>query len=74
VTIQAHPTLYKVSEEHFSCETNLTIHNKNKYFTIVQCKSVLCLIPGSAKAKGREPKSCLGQVFNYKLGINVPVH
>ena len=24
--------------------------------------------PGSAKANGREPKSCLGQVFNFKLG------
>ncbi len=23
---------------------------------------------GSAKANGREPKSCLGQVFNFKLG------
>ncbi len=24
--------------------------------------------PGSAKANGREPKSCLGRVFNFKLG------
>jgi hypothetical protein len=23
---------------------------------------------GSAMSNGREPKSCLGQVFNYKLG------
>jgi hypothetical protein len=23
--------------------------------------------PGSAKANGREPKSCLGRVFNFKL-------
>jgi hypothetical protein len=23
---------------------------------------------GSAKANGREPKTCLGRVFNYKLG------
>ncbi len=23
--------------------------------------------PGSAKANGREPKSCLDQVFNFKL-------
>jgi hypothetical protein len=23
---------------------------------------------GRAKANGREPKSCLGQVFNFKLG------
>ncbi len=23
---------------------------------------------GSAKANGREPKSCLGQVFNFKFG------
>ncbi len=25
-------------------------------------------VPGSVKAKGREPKSCLGQVFNFKCG------
>jgi hypothetical protein len=24
--------------------------------------------PGSAKAYGREPETCLGRVFNYKLG------
>jgi len=24
--------------------------------------------PGSSKAKGREPKSCLGRVFKFKLG------
>jgi len=24
--------------------------------------------PGSAEANGREPKSCLGRVFNFKLG------
>ncbi len=23
---------------------------------------------GSVKANGREPKTCLGRVFNYKLG------
>jgi len=23
---------------------------------------------GSAKANGREPKSCLGRVFNFKVG------
>jgi hypothetical protein len=26
---------------------------------------------GSAKANGREPKSCLGRVFNFKLGCFV---
>jgi hypothetical protein len=26
---------------------------------------------GSAKASGREPKSCLGRVFNFKLGLFV---
>jgi hypothetical protein len=25
-------------------------------------------LAGSAKANGREPKSCLGRVFNFKLG------
>ncbi len=29
---------------------------------------------GSAKAKGRGPKTCLGQVFNYKLGSFEDVH
>jgi hypothetical protein len=24
--------------------------------------------PGSSKANGREPKSCLGRVFNFKSG------
>jgi len=24
--------------------------------------------PGSAISNGREPKSCLGRVFNFKLG------
>jgi hypothetical protein len=28
----------------------------------------LCHKPGSAKANGKEPKSCLGRVFNFKLG------
>jgi|APCry1669190288_1035285.scaffolds.fasta_scaffold169792_1 hypothetical protein len=27
--------------------------------------------PGSAKANGREPKSCLNRVFNFKLGCFV---
>ncbi len=26
------------------------------------------VLAGSAKANGREPKTCLGRVFNYKLG------
>ena len=26
---------------------------------------------GSTKANGREPKSCLGRVFNFKLGCFV---
>jgi hypothetical protein len=29
---------------------------------------------GSAKANRREPKTCLGQVFNYKLGCFDDVH
>jgi hypothetical protein len=27
-----------------------------------------CINLGSAKGNGREPKSCLGRVFNFKLG------
>ncbi len=34
-------------------------------------KIVLLLALGSAKANGREPKSCLGRVFNFKLGCFV---
>jgi len=29
---------------------------------------------GSAKANGREPKTCLGRVFNHKLGCFNDVH
>ncbi len=29
---------------------------------------------GSAKANGREPKTCLGRVFSYKLGCFDDVH
>jgi len=29
---------------------------------------------GSAKANGREPKTCQGRVFNYKLGCFPDVH
>jgi|CryBogDrversion2_8_1035294.scaffolds.fasta_scaffold219225_1 hypothetical protein len=29
---------------------------------------------GSAKANGREPKTCLDRVFNYKLGCFEDVH
>ncbi len=30
--------------------------------------------PGSVKANGREPTTCLGRVFNYKLGCFESVH
>jgi hypothetical protein len=29
---------------------------------------------GSEKANGREPKTCLGRVFNYKLGCFDDMH
>jgi hypothetical protein len=29
---------------------------------------------GSGKANGREPKTCLGRVLNYKLGCYEDVH
>ena len=32
------------------------------------------VMAGSAKAIGREPKTCLGRVFNYKLGCYDDVH
>ncbi len=32
------------------------------------------LRPGCAKANGREPKTYLGRVFNYKLGCFDDVH
>ncbi len=28
----------------------------------------VCIYVGSAKANGRDPNSCLGRVFNFKLG------
>ncbi len=44
------------------------------YYLII----VSWLCPGSAKANGREPKTYLGRVFNYKLGrfndVNVFVY
>jgi hypothetical protein len=47
----------------------------------VGCKSynkIFCDNAGSAKANGREPKTCLGRVFNNKLGCfddaHVPVY
>jgi hypothetical protein len=32
------------------------------------------VVSGSAKAIGREPKTCLHQVFNYKLGCFNDLH
>ena len=32
------------------------------------------VLAGSAKANRREPKSCLGRVFKYKLGCFDDVH
>ncbi len=43
---------------HNAIQRNDTQHNFN---VIPSAKS------GSAKANGREPKSCLGRVFNFKL-------
>jgi hypothetical protein len=37
-------------------------------------KDLEMLIPGSTKADRREPKTCLGQVFSYKLGCFDDVH
>ncbi len=37
------------------------------YLTFVIVK-IAIIAMGSAKANGREPKSCLGRVFNFKLG------
>ncbi len=36
--------------------------------------SFVSSIAGSTKAKGREPKTGLGQIFNYKLGCYEDVH
>jgi len=35
---------------------------------------VVQVSPGRTKANGREPKTCLGRVFNYKLGCYDDVH
>ncbi len=42
-------------------EDSISIKKKHFYVSLKEP-------PGSAKANGRKPKSCLGQVFNFKLG------
>ncbi len=36
--------------------------------------NLIFTLGGSTEAKGREPKTCLGRVFNYKLGCFDDVH
>ncbi len=38
-----------------------------QYHDVQHKYHTLNVVTGSAKANGREPKSCLGQVFNFKL-------
>jgi len=55
------------------------IHNSQVVWLIKVFKKKLgiCFVPttstswGSMKANGREPKSCLGQVFNFKLSCSI---
>jgi hypothetical protein len=42
----------------------------------LRTKRFITLVPGRIQSKDnmREPKTCLGQVFNYKLGCLDDVH
>jgi hypothetical protein len=40
----------------------------------VSTKKLFTAVTGSLKDNGREPKTCLGQVFNYKLSCLDDVH
>ncbi len=39
-----------------------------KHEAHVLVNKILAVEMGSVKANGREPKSCLGRIFNFKLG------
>jgi hypothetical protein len=51
---------------------------ENQWFQIQICKDWKQIfgqdLAGSSEANGRDTKTCLGQVFNYKLGCFDDVH
>ncbi len=49
----------------FSCPPNVM---SVKRLSAKRPGNKLMVTMGRAKANGREPKSCLGQIFNFKLG------
>ena len=50
--------------------------NKNGILTVLSTLFIktFSAVAGSAKANGREPKTGLGRVFNYKLGCYDDLH
>jgi hypothetical protein len=54
--------------------SQLNFLKQKLFFTQTKKERPLWLQPLSAKANGREPKSCLRQVFNYKLGCFGDMH
>ncbi len=47
---------------------------QRKQISRVELEDKVLVETGSAKANGREPKTGLGRVFNYKLGCSDNVH
>ncbi len=56
---------YPNRDPYSDATTPSTMTQQNSLVNMLVLHSKVIL--GSAKANGREPKSCLGQVFNFKL-------
>ncbi len=55
------------------------MNDNDKHSSLLQCnnnygRQKFYSTTGSVKANWREPKTCLGQVFNYKLGCFDDTH
>jgi hypothetical protein len=70
-----HSVLCHFTGFHFYLCHSVSCHSTGFHFYL--CHSVVCRlsfcsgkneVPGSTISNGREPKSCLGRVFNFKLG------
>jgi hypothetical protein len=48
-----------------------TVKFKTRLIFAVRCSVEPALEDGNTEANGREPKSCFGRVFNFKLGCFV---
>ncbi len=58
-----------------ACESGLYLirhkMEKNAFLILIE-RATEKVLPGSSVSNGREPKSYLGRVFNYKLGSSTP--